>query len=161
MGEYAYYALDEIIDFECWFADNYLEDGMEEYSDREPNLLFDYNGILTADAIDSQLKYFECGLSGNQSHMLYGNRYTPISEAPRQQLSVEQVKAKYKVKYNMMFGMIKTIYEGGTLSTKQAKWMETNWEGGTERLIYEMLDQTRAREIMDKVSKITQWVNGD
>jgi hypothetical protein len=165
MGEHADYALNETIDFESQFAENYyeLDDTFSrEYPDREPHPLFDYDGIPTYETLSSGIRNCAVMLSSNMSLAEYAgyslnDHIEGIVELP--ELKVKAFKAKHKVKYNMMFGMINTLYEGGTLSAKQAKWMETNWKGGTQKLIFDMLDPNEARVIMDKISKITEWIN--
>ena len=56
MGDHAYDAVCEAIDFEsefadqCYTMDNYLSN---EFPDREPHPLFDYDGIPTYESLSS------------------------------------------------------------------------------------------------------------
>lgn len=135
MGDHALDYLNETIDFEFEFADqyystdNYLSIDMP---DREPHPLFDYNGIPTYEDLCDDLRNTTVLLKSNTSLAEYSGCTMNDHIDGTIQLPIEIVnnfKTKYKLKYNMMFGMINSIYDGKELSSKQSKWMDTNWKG--------------------------------
>ena len=165
MGDHAYDALYDAIDFEFEFTDSYLawdNSLAREYPDRKPNRLFDSQCIPSLEESRSELIHMEVLLESNMSLAQYANIHTVndyvFGEAELPQDLVVVLRSKYGLKFHMMFGMIKILYEGGTLSPKQHKWMDTNWKGGTNKLINSMSDPEMARDIMDWISNIVNKI---
>lgn len=165
MGDHALDALYETIDFESEFAELYYDwDNTlsHEFPNREPDPLFDYDGMPTHEDLTKDMQHYSALLTSDMSLSEYSgstlNDYifngvgVPLHETLN-------FKAKYKLKFNMMFGMINSLYEGKTLSAKQVKWMDTNWKGGTSKLIQAMSEEDIARDILDWISKIVEWIN--
>lgn len=107
-----------------------------------------HNWDMSLENLDRELDKYE-GIIGELSHQcpVFKQAHTPTFD-----------KRKYITKWSMMVGMVsKLVNDEEPLTPKQSKWMDTNYVGGTVKLVKDV-EGGHGRKILDYCNAMYDYV---